>query len=479
MTQRHHRRRRHPKFLMAYCLAVALGGFFVSVYAQPAAPAKTEENEKNTSADELLDLPSFNPKKKVTPKAPVTLELLPEHMPETQQAEQYGPPPPPATPQPELAQETQSQPEAEPEPTVTASADPVPAQETPPPAEAEMMGPPAPEIAAAETTETTAQEEAYGPPAPPPADTVAAAETAPAAPEQQPEQQAEMMGPPAPGTSPADPSPAGDPPVQTAAAQLAPTDPAKDIIQDGWKEGSLMFSAAELQKLREALLAPPSVPGTETATATPTGPGPAPDVPTDGSAPPATPVVDYAAFYVNSILYHGKDQWSVWMNGRKFFPGRDSPLERVTMEEVTDDRVSFRWKPANRLKLPQEFDEKHVHLEADGTILITLATNQTLLTEKLMVLEGRALTREIRNLIAANTAKAQLASTPLATATPTAPAVSVENGAPAALAPVTPPPAAPPPLPDNRERDNVDQLISKYREAEIKNAQPKSIGAAP
>jgi hypothetical protein len=323
----------------------------------------------------LLELPAF---KAITPEKKaenITLELLPEE--ETEAAQ---PAPPPAT---EVT---------EPEPVTAPSltAEPAAAEELPPPT----------------------------PSAPPPV--VVAAEA---------------FGPPAPPTDlPESPSIETESLTENSTAALAPTDPAQDIINDGWNEGSLMFSDAEMQKLREALLAPPPA---VVAVAPPPGSPP-------GTVAVPPPVIDYVAFYVNSIIYHSKDEWSVWLNGRKFFPGKKSPLERIKLKKVTDNQITFVWQPVGNFVPPKKFDKKHIRIKNNGKVYITLSANQTLLASSFAVFEGRGLTREIKMLIAENTAKAQLAAAP--------PAAGAQ--------------------PANGDRANVDKLISQYRTAGVGNVPP-------
>ena len=204
-----------------------------------------------------------------------------------------------------------------------------------------------------------------------------------------------------------------------------------------------MFSQMELQKLREALLAPP----------------PAVAAPVAGTPPPAAgtlppPVIDYAAFFVHSVLYFGKNRWIVWLNGRKFLPKQDSPLERIKIVKVSPRTVTFRWTPVVPPNPEGKPDKRYIKIKSDNSVLITLFPNQAVLAASLSVLEGRGLTREIRKLLAENTAAAQLAATPAGNAN--------MRRSPA------------PNTPANRDQANADKLISQYQKAAAMAPNPKN-----
>lgn len=345
-----------------------------------SAPEAQQPTTSSSSSqkEDLLELPSFTPTDTPTTKTPTSLELLPDEKKQSAPKEQIKPN--------EKSPISAYSPKT---PPLTATPEKKPAKPVEPPAV------PPPAVAPSATQESS-------PPTTP--TTVVSANTEP--------------------------------------EPLVPTEPEQDIIPDGWNEGSLMFSAIELQKLREALLSPPPIAVADT-TALPLGSA------AGAAAPP--PVVDYAAFYVNSILYHGKKKWSVWLNGRKFFPKKESPLERITLKKVSDNRIVFLWVPANKMSLPEKFDKRYIRLKKDGSVLITLSTNQTLLTGTFDVFEGRGLTQEIRKLLAENTTQAQQKPLPAQSSIP------LSNHT------------------ENSSDANVNTLISQHRNAEKNAANTKTM----
>ncbi len=230
-------------------------------------------------------------------------------------------------------------------------------------------------------------------------------------------------------------------------SQLENGDPRKDVIKDGWDEGSVMFSRKEIGLYREALLTPKALPQEVVITQAPRPDG-----------VPAPPEIDYPAFFVHSILYHKPKHWSVWMNRQKFSAGAESPMERIEIIKVTHNRVTFRWKPANKLILPEGISPSHIKQEEGGDFLITLAPNQTLIVEGMRVLEGRALTAEVKTLLLAAAEKAEAAKAAQLAALAAANNPNGAGGAMPSGMPMTPPQNIP-----NPEQSNVNTMIEKYK----------------
>lgn len=214
-----------------------------------------------------------------------------------------------------------------------------------------------------------------------------------------------------------------------------------------------MFTPEEIALLQEALFRA-KTPATEVAMENlPKGIELPTDVPVAEDAPP-----DYTLIFVNSLMYFGPKHWTAWINGKKFFSGKDSPLERITLEKITGRTVTLRWQPITPRKAsPEDAENKNMRFEPDGSVLLTLAANQTFFVPAMRFLEGRGLTAEARELLALNLA----AETPAAGA-----------AADSATLDTTADPSA-----HARDQQNAQKLISQYDR--FSNALPKNSSQTP
>ena len=157
----------------------------------------------------------------------------------------------------------------------------------------------------------------------------------------------------------------------------------------------------------------------------------------------AMPSTEYAAFYVNSILYFSPENWMVWLNGKKFFSGKESPLERLSIQSVDKKSVTFLWQPVARPQSLGEPGGARVEFEPDGKVRLTLAANQIFMVSGMRVLEGRGITRKVKEMLARN--EATLAAKQMKMAAGDVRSVAA--------------------LPPDRDKMNMDKLVSQYRHA--------------
>lgn len=443
-------RRNHSYF---YAVVACMAGVFFSVSAS-AAP-------KSANEDTLLELPAFDNQLPAKKDEPVTLELLPDQATEKNST-------PPQTPLEEKAATEASAHDATLTPPVVitpeateavATAETETTSTSPATIEnvtyAEEFGPAQPNNTAAAdttqpspTTETptaeTSEADSPEPSAEIAVSTEASAET-PSGSSAAVKVSDEPFGPPD-----SRPSPETATATSTVAASFGGiNDPGGDVIQDDWHEGSLMFTREEIERYKDALLTPKEVVQEQVVEQQDQA----------APAPPAAPVADYGAFSLNSILYHGKGQWLIWLNKKKFMPLAESPLERVVIEKVTRKFVTFRWTPANQITLPMEAESNRLRQEKDGSLLITLSSNQTLLVDSMRILEGKALTQEVARLIIA--AKERRAREKVAAEAAAAAAATQAQNNPGGIAALQ---ALPPAAPADRDRGNMNTLIDKYRD---------------
>jgi hypothetical protein len=410
-----HKRRNLNIWYSASCV---LGGisFALSAWAQPALPP----------TQELLELPSFDKNDTEKKEEPVTLELMPEGA--------LAP-----------SDETVTTP-----PVVVTPADGLPVESL------DVIVPSAETASAVNTT--MMYEESFGPPisgavTPEQADAAMLTEnTSALQPAQEQASQTavqvsqEEFGPAVlNAANPSDPNSA-----EIQASLRGISDPGGTVIPDDWQDGSLMFSREEIERYKAAILTPKEVLEEQVEDQV-------------ASAQPEAYVPDYGAFSLNSILYQGKDSWSVWLNGKKFRPNAESPLERVELVKLTNKHATFRWKPSGKVTIPPELLSNKLKQEEDGSILMTISANQTLIVEGMQFFEGRTITREIKLLLIAAkkrmlAQKAAAEAAALAQANQNNAVASNNINALQALPPQNNAPV-------DRDAQNMNTLINQYRNA--------------
>jgi len=99
------------------------------------------------------------------------------------------------------------------------------------------------------------------------------------------------------------------------------------------------------------------------------------------------------AFYLNSIVYKGPNDWSIWVNGTKYGP--ESLPERFDILNVTKKQVKIAWYTENLDLLSPGWEVRQptetLKITEEGpTVFITLQPNQTFVARGMQIIEGRA-----------------------------------------------------------------------------------------
>jgi len=118
-------------------------------------------------------------------------------------------------------------------------------------------------------------------------------------------------------------------------------------------------------------------------------------------APVANTVYTFPQFHLNSIVYHGPGQWTVWINGRKMTSAQPKVLPGVTIDRVTRDRIRLAYSYAGDSQIRFRPNADDARIEADQfnqNVSVILETNQTFSLYNWNIYEGmvRPVTRIIK-----------------------------------------------------------------------------------
>lgn len=226
----------------------------------------------------------------------------------------------------------------------------------------------------------------------------------------------------------------------------------------GTAQNSLLFLPQQIEAMKKALRAFEMIrPDQATGTLQVTEQRPLLVAPPDLKEPSAYPV-----FYLSSIAYRAADDWTVWVNNTRITPETNDGDLKVS--KVTPDRVTFIWNPEyrpiflERLRRGQLADITPVkHRLTDppsygsnaAGINFTLKPNQSFVPGYYRTFEGK---------VEAPALKPLRESAGLGALTPTEAATINEllGGSPPAELLPTEEPA----VPQDRDRQNMDELIS-------------------
>ena len=100
----------------------------------------------------------------------------------------------------------------------------------------------------------------------------------------------------------------------------------------------------------------------------------------------------YPQFFLNSLVFHGHDDWVVLVNNQRF-SAKNMESEELKILAVDNETVSLEWKP-KKLEHVMESWEKNRNTETAvdsvlGTVRFTLRPNQTFSSYNMRVLEGK------------------------------------------------------------------------------------------
>lgn len=194
-------------------------------------------------------------------------------------------------------------------------------------------------------------------------------------------------------TPPGQPSAPGAPP----AAEEAPAEKPIDTAHIP----SLFYSPDEMDALRSALALHERTLGAQPGDA----PGVVPHIDASGApgaAPPKT--YTYPQFFLQSLEYHGPQNWVVRINNIKIMP--DTPASPdLRIVALDKDKVTFQWKPADIDRVKDSWESTQ-HTDqvlfdtAHGIVNFTLHHNQTFSAYLMRVLEGKVEPVVVENLSA-------------------------------------------------------------------------------
>jgi hypothetical protein len=154
-----------------------------------------------------------------------------------------------------------------------------------------------------------------------------------------------------------------------------------------WQSGSIMFTKDESYRLKESIyrfqtrqpIIEENKPS-DTAEISPTESN-EDDFPRTASAAAPT------NFFLNSIMYMGQDNWSIWLNSTKISDKNPNALPEIEILSVSRNEVVLKWTPASQYT-PIAQPSAGVIDHNNGSYEFTLSTNQALLVSKLEIVEG-------------------------------------------------------------------------------------------
>lgn len=110
-------------------------------------------------------------------------------------------------------------------------------------------------------------------------------------------------------------------------------------------------------------------------------------------------------FYLKSILYFSRDNWSLWLNKKMFSATTDRVFDNINLMHVTRYSASFLWKKAQIDLIYPNWKDVFINMEDNkyvspekniiidsltGDILFILKPNQTFSSKLLQIVEGPA-----------------------------------------------------------------------------------------
>jgi hypothetical protein len=111
----------------------------------------------------------------------------------------------------------------------------------------------------------------------------------------------------------------------------------------------------------------------------------------------------YPQFFLDSIVYHGKDNWTVWINGQKYTNSTANEASEIRIAEIDKDKAIIEWKPVAMDKVNAVWDrmpnDEVVVDKQRGLVDFVLRPNQTFSSYVMRVVEGRVQTVTVDNTI--------------------------------------------------------------------------------
>ncbi len=190
-----------------------------------------------------------------------------------------------------------------------------------------------------------------------------------------------------------------------------------------WEFGSIMFDKKSVEYIHEAIKAYdskipieillPNLFPSDVKRAAPIEPI-APEMP-KGENIPFTPEApkNVDNFYLKSILYFGKDNWTIWLNDNKISNKDTEPvLNNLKTALITKDSVTFVWENSQINLIYPGWKESFIDIDGikyasqrkdivvdsvTGNISFILKPNQTLIPKTLTIIEGNIVDERVAN----------------------------------------------------------------------------------
>jgi hypothetical protein len=100
----------------------------------------------------------------------------------------------------------------------------------------------------------------------------------------------------------------------------------------------------------------------------------------------------YPQFYLGSLAYYSAEEWTFWLNGKKYTPASGTEADGVTIESVLPSRIIFTYKVRKEepIDLQATPNDSGIQINTnERSIMFALSPNQTFSTYGLRLYEGR------------------------------------------------------------------------------------------
>ncbi len=201
---------------------------------------------------------------------------------------------------------------------------------------------------------------------------------------------AETM-PPAPPVNAAPAAGIATPSIAPAPSLPAPVAIADEVAPEPAK--SIFFSDAQVNALRAAMRRYMGQGGMPGDTMLPEGNIAGATPQTGGANPAAIQYFTYPQFFLDSLIYHSKADWIVWINDRKITQENAVASPDLQVLGIDHEKVTLKWRPADMRRVQDTWARTpNDQVDFDplaGTLTFTLHHNQTFSSYAMKVLEGR------------------------------------------------------------------------------------------
>jgi hypothetical protein len=103
----------------------------------------------------------------------------------------------------------------------------------------------------------------------------------------------------------------------------------------------------------------------------------------------------YPQFFLQSIVYHSPQDWSIWINNRKITPNGLQDPENIRVIGIDRDKADIEWRPAVMEKVNRAWDNSSTSAisvdKKNGIVTFSLRPNQTFSSYVMRVVEGKVL----------------------------------------------------------------------------------------